>query len=82
LTTSKEDFPFHTFLHVEKNIFLFPRPLVGILYVMKLLGHRSISNTLAYTQLVASKNNEYTSKVATNTDEACKLVEAGFEHAC
>ena len=53
-----------------------------ILYVMKILGHRSISNTLVYTQLVAFNDDEYISKVATGTDEACKLVEAGFEHVC
>jgi len=47
-----------------------------------LLDHRSISNTLVYTQLIAFKDDEYTSKVATSADEACKLVEAGFEHVC
>jgi len=49
---------------------------------MKLLGHRSIKNTLVYTQLIEFKDDEYTSKVAQNTKEASELVEAGFEYIC
>ena len=36
----------------------------------------------AYTHLVDFKDDEYTSKVAISTDEACKLIEAGFECIC
>jgi len=53
-----------------------------ILHVMRLLGHRNINNTLIYTQLVNFKDDEYVSKVATNAEEACQLVEAGFEYVC
>jgi hypothetical protein len=54
-----------------------------ILHVMKLLGHRSIKNTLIYTQLVQPENNEeYVSKVAWTINEARLLVEAGFEYVC
>jgi len=53
-----------------------------ILHVMKLLGHRSISNTLIYTHLVDFKDDDYISKVATTAKEACQLVEAGFEYIC
>jgi len=55
-----------------------------ILYVMKLLGHRDIKNTLIYTQLVNSigEDEEYTSKVAKTINEARMLVEAGFEYVC
>jgi len=49
---------------------------------MKLLGHRSISNTLIYTHLVDFKDDDYISKVATTAKEACQLVEAGFEYIC
>jgi hypothetical protein len=53
-----------------------------ILRVMKLLGHRSIDNTLVYTQLVEFENDDYRSAVANNVDEAKRLIEAGFEYVC
>jgi hypothetical protein len=53
-----------------------------ILYVMKLLGHKDIANTLIYTQLVEFEGDEYSSAVAHNVDEAKKLIEAGFEYVC
>ena len=53
-----------------------------ILYVMKLLGHKNITNTLIYTQLVNFDEEEYISKVAWTLEEACKLVEAGYEYVC
>ena len=53
-----------------------------ILYVMKLLGHKSISNTLVYTQLMESEGDEYHSAVANGVDEAKKLIEAGFDYVC
>lgn len=49
---------------------------------MRVLGHRSIKNTMVYTHLVDFENSDYTSKVAWNLNEACKLVEAGFEYVC
>jgi hypothetical protein len=53
-----------------------------ILYVMKLLGHRCIENTLIYNQLVSIENDEYHSAVAKTVAEAQKLVEQGFEFVC
>lgn len=53
-----------------------------ILHVMKILGHKNINNTLIYTQLVDFKDDEYVSKVANTPEEACSLVEAGFEYVC
>jgi integrase len=53
-----------------------------ILYVMKLLGHKSIANTLIYTQLVEFEGDEYHSAIANNMEEAQKLIEAGFEYVC
>jgi len=47
---------------------------------MNLLGHKSIQNTLIYTQLVNFENDEFHVKVAKTVNEACKLVEAGFEY--
>ncbi len=51
-----------------------------MLHVMKMLGHRSIQNTLLYTQLVSFESDEFHSATAKNVEEAQKLVEAGFEH--
>jgi len=51
-----------------------------ILHVMKVLGHKRIQNTLVYTQLVDLSSDEYVSKVAKTIQEACQLVETGFEY--
>jgi integrase len=51
-----------------------------LLYVMKILGHRSITNTIRYTQLVDFKDGEsFICKVAKSAEEAVKLIENGFE---
>jgi len=71
---------FHTFRHWKATMEY--HKTKDILHVMHLLGHKSISNTLIYTQLIDLKDDEYVSKVATTSEEACKLVEAGFEHVC
>ena len=49
---------------------------------MKMLGHKSIQNTLLYTQLVNFENDDYYSATAKTVEEAQKLVEAGFEFVC
>lgn len=51
-----------------------------ILYVMKLLGHKNVKNTLVYTQLINSKEDEWICKVAKTVEEAKQLIEAGFEY--
>lgn len=56
-----------------------------ILYVKQFLGHKSIDNTELYIQLEKNlfgnlSNDQFTTKVACNTDEACKLIEVGFEY--
>jgi len=51
-----------------------------LLYVKQLLGHRSITSTLVYTHLINFENDEFVVRVARTLDEACKLVEAGFEY--
>ncbi|KPV65129.1 MAG: hypothetical protein AOA65_0508 [Candidatus Bathyarchaeota archaeon BA1] len=57
-----------------------------ILYVQKLLGHKSIQNTLIYInpEQIAFQTtaDEFTVRVANNVHEACKLVEVGFEYVC
>ena len=71
---------FHTFRHWKATIEY--HKTKDILHVMQILGHRSITNTLKYTQLVNFQNDDYTSKVAHTVEEACNLVEAGFEYVC
>jgi len=53
-----------------------------ILHVMQVLGHKSIKSTLVYTHLLNFETDEFISKVARTAEEACKLVEAGFEYVC
>ncbi|MEM2419861.1 MAG: hypothetical protein QXL38_02600 [Candidatus Bathyarchaeia archaeon] len=53
-----------------------------ILYVMKLLGHKRIQNTLIYTQLIEFQGDEYICRVASTIEEAKQLIEAGFEYVC
>jgi hypothetical protein len=54
-----------------------------ILYVMRLLGHKSIVNTLIYTQLIEfEEDDKYCTAVADNVEEARKLLEVGFEFIC
>jgi len=53
-----------------------------ILYVMRLLGHKNIKNTLIYTQLMEFKDDEFVCKVAKTVEEASQLIEIGFEYVC
>ena len=68
---------FHTFRHWKATMEY--HRTKDILYVMKLLGHKNIKNTLIYTQLLPFKeDDQFISKVATNTKEVCELTEDGF----
>jgi len=55
-----------------------------ILYVMKFLGHKTLKSTLIYIDLeralYGSGDDEFTVKVAESLDEACKLLEVGFDY--
>ena len=53
-----------------------------ILYVMRLLGHKSIKNTLVYTQLIEFKADDFVCKAAQTVQEASDLIENGFEFVC
>ena len=53
-----------------------------ILYVMQVLGHKNIKNTLRYTQLVNFAQDEYVCKVATTVKQASELIEVGYEYVC
>jgi hypothetical protein len=54
-----------------------------LVYVMRMLGHRSIKNTLLYTQLIEfPEDDEFVCKVAKTVQEASQLIESGFEFVC
>jgi len=53
-----------------------------ILHVKYVLGHINIKNKLVYTHLMKFSTDEFHTKIARNADEACKLVEVGFEFVC
>ena len=72
---------FHTFRHWKATMEY--HRTKDILHVMNVLGHKNIKNiknTLVYTHLVNLEGDEYVSKVAWNLEEACKLVDAGFDY--
>ena len=53
-------------------------------YVMNFLRHRDFRNTMRYIHLeralFTQESDEYNVKVAKTVEEACKLVEVGFEY--
>ncbi len=51
-----------------------------LLFVKNILGHKDLRTTLRYTQLIDFPNDEWFSAVAKNLQEACQLVEQGFEY--
>ena len=55
----------------------------SIIKVQKLLGHKSVLNTQIYVNLeqaIFEVNDDYDVKVAETIEEACKLLEVGFEY--
>ena len=50
-----------------------------ILLVMRTLGHKDIRNTLVYTHLIDTRDDEYICKTSKSLSEASSLIEAGFE---
>lgn len=56
-----------------------------VLYVMQVLGHKNIKNTLLYIQLeeaLFQDQIDFISKVAKTEADACLLIEAGFDFVC
>jgi integrase len=72
---------FHTFRHWKATTEY--HKTKDILHVMKLLGHKSIKNTLVYTQLIDfPEDDEFICKVAKTVQEASQLIENGFDYIC
>lgn len=53
-----------------------------MMHIVDVLGHKNILNTMVYTHLVDFGDDEFVSQVAKTSEDACKLVEAGFEFVC
>ena len=57
-----------------------------IIHVQQLLGHKSIQNTMIYINLERAifkeANDEFTVRTVDTLEEACKLMEVGFEYVC
>ena len=75
-----ERITFHTFRHFYATM-LYAK-CKNILLVQQRLGHKSIDNTMIYTQLINFESDEYHTGTATTTKEAENLVQAGFEYVC
>jgi integrase len=71
---------FHTFRHWKATMEY--HKTKDILHVKEILGHKSLNSTMLYTQLINFKDDDYTARVAHSEDEACKLIESGFEFVC
>ena len=68
---------FHTFRHWKATMEYYKTK--DILHVKEILGHKSLNNTMLYTQLISFKDDDFTATVAHSEEEACKLIEAGFD---
>jgi hypothetical protein len=53
-----------------------------ILHIKEVLGDKSLNSTILYMQLLSFKDADFLATVAHSEEEACKLIEAGFEYAC
>ncbi len=71
---------FHTFRHWKATTEY--AKTRDILHVKEILGHKSLNNTMLYTQLISFKDDDFTAIVAHSEEEACKAVEAGCEFVC
>ena len=53
-------------------------------HVRRMLGHKSILNTQMYVNMEKAffpeSSEDYTAKVASSVEEACRLLEVGFEY--
>jgi site-specific recombinase XerC len=71
---------FHTFRHWKATMEY--HKTRDILHVMQLIGHKNINNTLVCTQLIDFRDDDYIARIADSEQEACQLIEVGFEFAC
>ncbi|MEM3728568.1 MAG: tyrosine-type recombinase/integrase [Candidatus Bathyarchaeia archaeon] len=75
---------FHSFRHWKGTMEY--HKTKDIIHVKELLGHRNIQNTLVYITIekaiFQNTNDEFYVRTAKTVEEACRLVEVGFEYVC
>ena len=77
--TRIERIPFNTLGHFYGTMEY--RKTNDVLHVEERFGHRSITSTQGYVQLLQGHGKEeYLCKVATTLEEAQTLIESGFEY--
>jgi integrase len=73
---------FHTLRHWKATMLY--HQTKDPVYVMAYLGHKKLDNTLLYIQLseklFSDANDQFITKVANNTEQACNLIEVGFDY--
>jgi len=69
---------FHTFRHWKATTEY--HKTNNLVLVMKILGHKSLSNTQKYIQLLPDLADDFVCETARNVQEAMKLIETGFEY--
>ena len=73
---------FHTFRHWKGTMEY--HKTKDIIHVQRLLGHKNIQNTLIYVNieqaLFQNTNEEFHVATARTVEEACRLIEVGFEY--
>ena len=52
----------------------------NLLLVQKILGHKRITSTMKYTQLIPLKEDEYDVTASTSIEEDQELLKVGFEY--
>jgi hypothetical protein len=72
---------FHTLRHWKATMEY--HKTKDLLHTMAFLGHKKSDNTLLYVQLdknlFSESDDSFTTRIAHNTQEACPLIETGFE---
>jgi integrase/DNA-directed RNA polymerase subunit M/transcription elongation factor TFIIS len=73
----------HTFRYWKGTMLYHYKP--DILYVAEFLGHKDIENTRLYIQIEKNlfknlPNDQFITRIAINTEQACNLIEVGFEY--
>ena len=61
---------FHTFRHWKATMEY--HKTRDIIHVKEVLGHKSLNNTILYTQLIGFKDDEWIARVAHAGHEACE----------
>lgn len=69
---------FHTFRHWKATVEL--HRTNNVYTVMKLLGHKSLSNTQRYIGLLPEQSDDYACEIALDVRQAAKLTENGYDY--